>query len=668
MARVRPSPAQEGPAPREAQTAEPEPTAGDEKAKVVAKIARWRDNKAAAVSLRFDDSHPSHILIAVPLLTKHEMVGTFLINPGNGTYREYKDKWETEAIQGGHEFGNHTMHHRGAKDDEEADREIGECSEYIWRLFPGKSKLLAFRSGGGTTWNIKRPMAEYMQKWRLVHEPNSRGVASPDAGPPYVVNMQMFRERVEQAITDCQWVTFYYHQIGVEKGLNISAQTFREQMNYLRSKRKEAWFGGIAQVHKYQEERRRAKIAVQEIEPFKIKIDIACETDPTLYAQPLTVWARLPQKWPLNDIQALDADGNPIPMRRRSDAWHEPMLSVPPTNGTYYIHVVDPLQGRTPPKLPEESERVVKDEATGLEATICKWFDGRRAALSLRFDDSHPTHILKAVPILREYGFKGTFIIIPAGASYQKHKTEWEACAKQGDQEFGNHTMHHHGAKNDDEVEYEIGECSRYIWSLFPNKSKLLTFCTGGGTTWTMTKPLRYWLDKYHLDPMAGALSLADVYGGRVKAFQDRLAIALEKGEWMRTVYHQVGDPSGLGISEENFRAIQEITKQHTGDLWVAGMAEIFKYQEERKASKLSIRSLGERRVEIALTCLTDKELYDQPLTLQLTLPTDWEAGRIKVTDAGGKEIPTRAAAVGGRPVVRFDAPAVGGRLIVTGG
>ena len=43
-----------------------------------------------------------------------------------------------------------------------------------------------------------------------------------------------------------------------------------------------------------------------------------------------------------------------------------------------------------------------------LRLSVAKWRDGRAAALSIRFDDSHPTHLAKAVPILREYGFRGT--------------------------------------------------------------------------------------------------------------------------------------------------------------------------------------------------------------------------------------------------------------------
>jgi hypothetical protein len=293
---------------------EPEPSARDEKTGVAARITRWFGDKAAAVGLRFDDSSPTHILIAVPLLTQYKMVGTFLINPGNDGYKKYKEKWETEAIQGGHEFGNHTFHHRSAKDDDEADYEIGECSRYIWALFPNKSKLLAFRSGGGTTWNIKKTWGYYMEKWHLVFDENSAGVAT-SGGKNYVTSMALFQERLDRAVQGDQWVTFYYHQIGLEKGLNITEAFFREQMEYLHSRQAELWFGGVAQIHKYQAERRSAKLSVGSLGERKVEIQIACGTSPELYDQPLTVEVSLPNGWKARATKVADAKGNAIPMR-----------------------------------------------------------------------------------------------------------------------------------------------------------------------------------------------------------------------------------------------------------------------------------------------------------------------------------------------------------------
>jgi len=315
---------------------DPEPSATDEQSQVTAKITRWFDGKAAAVSLRFDDSNPTHILIAVPLLTQHQMVGTFLINPGRDGYKRHKDKWETEAIRGGHEFGNHTMHHRGAKDDEEADYEIGECSKFIWNLFPGKSKLLAFRSGGGTTWNIQKPWSHYNKKWHLVYDEHSLGVGTEGEG--YVRSMPQFKERLDQALKSGLWVTFYYHQIGLEKGLGISEAFFREQVEHLRSRRDDLWFAGIAQAHKYQAERRAAKVSIRRLAERRLEIALAAGTDVALYDQALTMELAMTGTWRADRVKVADAQGRVLKTRTaQSEGRQVVRFEVPPVNGTMTV-------------------------------------------------------------------------------------------------------------------------------------------------------------------------------------------------------------------------------------------------------------------------------------------------------------------------------------------
>lgn len=96
--------------------------------------------------------------------------------------------------------------------------------------------------------------------------------------------------------------------------------------------------------------------------------------------------------------------------------------------------------------------------------------------------------------------------------------------ARRGDQELANHTMHHRGAIGDEEMEAEIGEAAKAIWTLQPGKSKLMAQNLGGGTVWETTRTLRYYLEKYHLfDASAGSLGMDDVYGNRAAAFRQML-------------------------------------------------------------------------------------------------------------------------------------------------
>jgi len=406
-----------------------------------------------------------------------------------------------------------------------------------------------------------------------------------------------------------------------------------------------------------------ANVSVAALGRYEVRIDL----EPTGEPGPLAVRVELPETgpeaWPAEDVQVFDAKGEPVAVRRDGIRWHHFELSVPAVRSAYFVRLSDSV-GNLSPGFPSEAQRTDSDPATGLTATVCRWLDGRRAALSIRFDDSHPSHLSTAIPILREYCFRGTFMINPGRSEYQNRKREWEACAELDDQEFANHTLHHRGATKEEEMEREVGDASEYIWSLFPHRSRLLALNLGGGTFWVTAKPFRHYLDKYHLFYVSGSLGMDDVYGDRVAAFRSHLERHIERGLWCRTHFHSIG--KGLSTSEEHFRASMEVVKSLESDLWIAGMADVYKYQQERRAARLSIAPASPSQAEIHVWCGTDPKLYDQPLTIEVSLPDSWPPEEVMVTESDRLElVPLETAQVPGKRSIRFDIPPVNGVYIV---
>lgn len=404
-----------------------------------------------------------------------------------------------------------------------------------------------------------------------------------------------------------------------------------------------------------------ATVVAQAVDRYRLKIDV----DPKTERQALVIHVELPitgrDAWPVADVEVRDASGKALVVRRSGIEWHKLLIPVPAMNGVYYVQAVEPPGVR--PRLPAEGERQLTDPATGVRVSVATWHDSRRAALSLRFDDSHPTHLSKAIPILREYGFRGTFMINPGAdepgsrrrSDFQAHRAEWEAVAQAGDQEFANHSAHHRGATGDADMEAEIGEAAEAIWKLSPGRSKLTALNLGGGTYWETSRTLRYYLDKYHHFEISGSLGMDDVYGRRVAAFREHVEQHIQRGLWCRVHFHSIGD--GRGTSEANFRAALDIAKEHERDLWIAGMADIYKYQTERNGSSLSVVQSDARHFAFRLSIQTDQELYDQPLTVEVLTPASRSLEGIAVQDAQGKAIALRKVQANGQTVLRLDVP-----------
>jgi hypothetical protein len=402
-----------------------------------------------------------------------------------------------------------------------------------------------------------------------------------------------------------------------------------------------------------------AKLVAQSIDAYKLRIDV----DPKTETNALLIRVELPhtgrKAWPVADVEVRDAYGQAVAVRRGGIEWHTLLIPARAEHCSYFVQAVDPPEGET--LRPSDRERQFADSRTGMSVSVARWYDGRQAALSLRFDDSHPTHLSKAIPLLSKYGFRGTFMVNPGPdepgsgrhSAFQSHRAEWEAVARSGDHEFANHSAHHRGATGDADMEAEIGNAAQAIWTLTPGRSRLMALNLGGGTQWETSRTLRYYLDKYHLFVSGGSLGMDDTYGQRVAAFQAHVERHLQRGLWCRAHFHAIG--KGLSSSEANFVAALDIAREYQSSLWIAGMADIYKYQSERCASSLSLLESDVRGLRFRLHCQTELELYDQVLTIELTPPASWRPDSIAVKDAQGEAIAVRLAHASGRRVLRFD-------------
>ena len=269
-------------------------------------IAKWYNNYDCAISLRFDDNLESHVEYVVPLLNKYDFKATFMINPGRN-YDEHKDFWENQLPKMGHRWGNHTWHHTGAKNPEEAEFEIGEVSKLIWKLYPNESQLNVFASGGGEEWGGKRwsealhVYKEIARRYDLLdlydgHHPNL------DLNSDYSINK--IKSIINGAISKRKYQAFSFHKIGsknlldyarkIISGYNYTFEEdkFEKMIEYLNSRRDSIWIAPIVQILKYQSELESSSLELINKTPDKVEMRLKIGTDPNLYDQDLTL--RLP--------------------------------------------------------------------------------------------------------------------------------------------------------------------------------------------------------------------------------------------------------------------------------------------------------------------------------------------------------------------------------------
>lgn len=80
--------------------------------------------------------------------------------------------------------------------------------------------------------------------------------------------------------------------------------------------------------------------------------------------------------------------------------------------------------------------------AQAADGAVFAWPDGKRAAVSLAYDDALDSQLDHAIPALDKHGLKGSFYLQLSSDAVRKRMPEWRAAARHG-HELGNHTLFH---------------------------------------------------------------------------------------------------------------------------------------------------------------------------------------------------------------------------------
>ncbi|MBN1771774.1 MAG: right-handed parallel beta-helix repeat-containing protein [Deltaproteobacteria bacterium] len=285
---------------------------------------------------------------------------------------------------------------------------------------------------------------------------------------------------------------------------------------------------------------------------------------------------------------------------------------------------------------------------------LARWQLDRSAALSINFDDSTPGQALRGVPLMIEFGLTGTWFVNPGRDEYASHREVWETIAPANFQELANHTMSHRGAATYEEASWEIGEAARIIRGLYPpERSPLMGFNRGGGTTWGITEDELAALlvehrcvERAHSRGIAVATSAATISTDLAASFTEGSWV----GAWGNIHFHGICDPadrvncacttpgdaadcrdSGVGgVSADEFRSLLVFLTTDpffAERVWIDGFIAVHKYRTARDGSAATLYSAGDDEV---IVCLgsgdLDPALYDEPLTLQSVVPSPWTA------------------------------------------
>ncbi len=246
-----------------------------------------------------------------------------------------------------------------------------------------------------------------------------------------------------------------------------------------------------------------------------------------------------------------------------------------------------------------------------------KWPNGKRAALTLSFDDGRNSQVDIGIPVFDQYGVKATFVVVPSNA--EKRVDKWKRAALNG-HEIGNHTVQHPCSGNFswsreralenytmEKMRKELVDANRQLETLLGVKSTVFAYPCGStfigrGTNTKSYVPLiaelfvagRGWLNETPNDP--SFCDLAQLTGMEMdgKDFEQILPLienAKGTGAWLVLAGHEIGGSGGQTTRVEMLRRLIEYVQDPTNGIWIAPMGEIARYvQNQRNISTIPIK------------------------------------------------------------------------------
>lgn len=277
--------------------------------------------------------------------------------------------------------------------------------------------------------------------------------------------------------------------------------------------------------------------------------------------------------------------------------------------------------------------------------TIAPWLNGKKAALSLTFDDAINGQFTIAVPMLNKYGFRSTFFII--SNFVQPQLKSWQPVVEAADSghEIANHTLAHPHLHSlvTDSIAYQFTACNKNISEHIPLQSSFtMAYPYGdGGNNTDSEQVVRNVASQYFTGARAtrnnklpyNTCHFANATDDYFKVNSDMIADSVSQslftahldetitaGGWYVPTYHGI-ENGWIIVKKEAFaQQLAEVNKRKN-DLWIATFGEVIKYVRERDCTKLSIAFENRRKIEFKLSdTLGNNQVYNQPLTIQLTV------------------------------------------------
>lgn len=253
-----------------------------------ASVAKYKDNKACAISYTFDDGLKEHYTMVGPEFEKRGMRATFFIN-GNSINQDDAHIADTtrmtwahlrELSDRGHEISNHGWAHKNfARFPIEEIREDIEKNDSAILACTGKPALTFCYPNN----NKKAEGRRISDKGRVGTRTFQRSLGSKSNDKELAEWTQKMIDTHDWGVTMTHGITYGYDNFG------RTPQRLWKHLDMVASLKDKIWVGTFYEVAAYTAERRATSLGIARPKENLLLITPTMRLDPSLFVEPLTL-------------------------------------------------------------------------------------------------------------------------------------------------------------------------------------------------------------------------------------------------------------------------------------------------------------------------------------------------------------------------------------------
>ena len=246
------------------------------------------------------------------------------------------------------------------------------------------------------------------------------------------------------------------------------------------------------------------------------------------------------------------------------------------------------------------------------DTSVFKWPDGKKAAISLSFDDARESQVVRGTDLLDQYGIKATFFVVPSAV--EKQLNGWKKAVTSG-HEIGNHSLNHpctgnfswsrsHALENYTlkMMKSELEDCNRRVQELLNVTPSVFAYpCgqkyVGKGVHTSSYVPLvskmfllgRGWMDEAANDPLYcnfAQLTGIEMDGKNFDQILPLIEDAAKSGTWLVLAGHEMGDEGPQTTRLAMLKQLAEYVQNPANGIWIAPMGTVAKYIQDQNKAK----------------------------------------------------------------------------------